>query len=225
MRKKSGAFIAPFVVSSVLFSATAFSDVFELESKVPGTLQGELGYASMQYWVTTADGEIVQIWADAEAEDQLIDMIGEQVNLKGATDTYSDGSVYFLPEFSEQSAKPTLQFTIDENQYDDPMSINLDGQLVNNITGYYTANIDQEFATEQGKVALIQLSSGGTACPAVYMLAIAQYDAQPLVTPVFGNCSDIPDISTKGENIHISFPGNPAQNWVWENSTYRLYKE
>lgn len=225
MNKKMSTLITPLIFGTALLVAPTFAQDLELEAKVPGTLQGELGYASMKYWVTTADGKVVQLWSDAEVDEHLMGKSGQQVSLNGATVTYSDGSVYFSPKFAQQVGKPALEFTIDNNQDDYVMSILLDGQLVSTVNDYYTASIDREFTTSSGKVALIQLSSGGTACPAEYMLAIARNDAQPLVTPTFGTCSDMPNITTKGENIFMSFPGNPDEKWAWDHSEYRLYQQ
>lgn len=225
MYKKLSHFITPLLLSAALIAVPAFAQDLDLESKVPGTLQGELGYASMKYWVTTADGKVVQLWSDEQVDDQLSGKSGQQVSLSGATVTYSDGSVYFSPKFEQAGAKPNLEFTIDENQDDYVMSVKLDGQLISTVNDYYTASIKQEFPTKNGKIALIQLSTGGTGCPALFMLAIARVDAQALLTPSFGSCSDIPDITTKGENIFMSFPGNPDENWVWDNSSYRLYQQ
>lgn len=225
MYKKLSHFITPLLLSAALIAAPAFAQDLELESKVPGTLQGELGYASMQYWVTTADGKVVQLWSDDQVDDQLTGKAGQQVSLTGATVTYSDGSVYFSPKFEQAAVKQALEFTIDKNEYDDVISIKLDGQLISTVTGYYIASVDREFPTKNGKVALIQLGTGGTSCPAEFMLAIAHNDAQALVTPTFGTCSDIPEITTKGENIFMSFPGNPDENWVWDHGSYRLYQQ
>lgn len=225
MSNKIRALFTSLILSVSLLSTPVFAQATELESKVPGTLQGELGYASMKYWVTTADGKVVRLWSDEKVDDQLTGKSGQQVSLKGATVTYSDGSVYFSPKFEQTTVKPTLEFTIDKNQDDYVMSIKLDGQLISTVNDYYTASIDQEFTTQNGKIALIQLGTGGTGCPALYMLAIAREDAQPLVTPTFGTCSDMPDITTQGENIFMSFMGNPDENWVWDNSSYRLYQQ
>ncbi|MGO4999464.1 hypothetical protein [Oceanisphaera sp. W20_SRM_FM3] len=225
MNKKLSTFITPLILSAALLAAPAFSQGLELEAKVPGTLQGELGYASMKYWVTTADGTVVQLWSDTEVDENLTGKSGQQVSLNGATVTYSDGSVYFSPKFAAQAAKAALEFTIDKNEYDDVIRIQLDGQTISSVNDYYTASIDKEFTTSNGKVALIQLGSGGTACPAEYMLVIARHDAQPLVTPTFGTCSDIPEITTKGEDIFMNFPGNPDEKWAWDHSAYRLYKQ
>lgn len=225
MYKKLSHFITPLLLSAALLAAPTFAQDLELESKVPGTLQGELGYASMKYWVTTADGEVIQLWSDEQVDERLMGKSGQQVSLNGATVTYSDGSVYFSPKFEQAIVKPTLEFTIDNNQDDYVASIKLDGQLISTINDYYIVSVDREFTTQNGKIALIQLSTGGTACPALFMLAIAHNDAQALVTPSFGTCSDIPDITTQGENIFMSFPGNPDQNWVWDNSSYRLYQQ
>lgn len=225
MDKKLSTFITPLILGAALLTAPAFSQDLELESKVPGTLQGELGYASMKYWVTTADGSVVELWSDEDVDDHLTGKSGQQVSLTGATVTYSDGSVYFSPKFEFKATKAALEFSIDKNEYDDVIRIKLDDHWISSINDYYTASINKEFMTSNGKIALIQLISGGTACPAEYMLVVARHDAQPLVTPTFGTCSDIPEITTKGENIYLNFPGNPDQKWAWDHSSYRLYQQ
>jgi len=89
--------------------------------------------------------------------------------------------------------------------------------------GYSYISIEKEFTMKAGKIALFQLNSGGTACPAEYMLVIAKYNSLPLITTTFGNCSDLPEISFRNNVIIIDFPGNPSETWIWDNN-YRLYK-
>lgn len=225
MNKKLSTFIKPLIFGTALLAVPTFAQDLELEAKVPGTLQGELGYASMQYWVTTADGKVVQLWSDEEADEQLMGKAGQQVNLNGATVTYSDGSVYFSPKFEQAQAKAALKISLDKDEYDDVIRIKLDNQPVASLTDYYTAYVEREFPTQHGKIVLLQLGSGGTACPAEYMLVIARKDAQPLISPTFGTCSDMPEITTKGDNIYLDFPGNPSEKWAWDHSDYRLYQQ
>ncbi len=45
----------------------AADGALEIETKVPATLSGKLGYASMKYWVEVPGQGAVEIWTDDEA--------------------------------------------------------------------------------------------------------------------------------------------------------------
>lgn len=60
---------------------------------------------------------------------------------------------------------------------------------------------------ERGPATLvvIQVDSGGTACPAMYRL-IDLSRPQRFVSPKFGNCSDVPRFEQAGGVLYIVFP-------------------
>ena len=81
-------------------SVFAADPALQIESKIPTTLSGTLGYASLQYWIEVPGKGNVELLTDADNEGGLIELVGKQVSLNGAMVTYSNGSVYFEPKFS-----------------------------------------------------------------------------------------------------------------------------
>ena len=46
----------------LLFNGIAWSADLEMESKIPGKVDGVLRYASMKYWVEAKDGKVIDLW-------------------------------------------------------------------------------------------------------------------------------------------------------------------
>lgn len=57
------------------------------------------------------------------------------------------------------------------------------------------------------RVALLELASGGTACPSMYRIVEFTEEGRPRVSPEFGNCSDIPVVLQDGTRFRVRFPG------------------
>jgi hypothetical protein len=81
------------------------------------------------------------------------------------------------------------------------------------------------FADRLGDVVLIQLSSGGNACPATY----AWLDTRPgsiRLTDEFGTCSDLHEISWDAETVTVSMPsmvpGEGKVAFVWDGKSTQI---
>jgi hypothetical protein len=79
------------------------------------------------------------------------------------------------------------------------------------------------------RVALLELVSGGTACPSMYRIVEFTEEGRPRVSVEFGNCSDLPVVLLDGTRFRVRFPGfytnsqarqpgfrsPPAQTWEY----------
>lgn len=68
----------------------------------------------------------------------------------------------------------------------------------------YVALVDRK-----GGLILVQLSSGGTACPAEYAWLNVVADP-PFATEVFGNCSDLFEVAADAETVSVILPAMAA---------------
>lgn len=90
----------------------------------------------------------------------------------------------------------------------------------------------EKFNLSGGKLALfIGLGSGGTGCPSKYIFITLAPNAKPIVSKVFGTCSDIPDCLQKGDSVEIKMPKyNPmkkskgTQRYVYQNGNVKEMK-
>lgn len=74
------------------------------------------------------------------------------------------------------------------------------------------------FADRVGNLVLVQMSSGGSLCPAEF----AWLDTSPgkvRLTETFGTCSDLYEIAADAETVTVTMPGAPGQGrsaFVWD---------
>ncbi len=216
------------IIYSILLTlaSTTANAANELESMIPTKVKGTLDYATHKYWITDSRGKVIELSVTDEAINtlKLYNKTGMEVALDGSILTYSDGSVYFKPSLKKQAKKTQLDFAV---KYDEPYNVKIliDDKSIFSSEMYRSAAIKKIFAIENGKLAFIQLFTGGTLCPVNSMIIFARYDSEPLMTPIFGTCSDIPDFTDNGDKILVKFPGNPVENWVWDNETLTLSQQ
>lgn len=81
------------------------------------------------------------------------------------------------------------------------------------------------FADRLGDVVLVQLASGGNACPATY----AWLDTRPgliRMTEEFGTCSDLHEISWDAETVTVSMPsmvpGEGKVAFIWDGKSNKV---
>lgn len=206
-----------------LLSAPAMADL-TIESKIPGTAEGTVKYASMDFWLETDNGSTIDLADNDEVYDYLIDKVGQKVRFDGASVTYSNGHTYFEPKFEQAAALPALNVSLNTND-DGVTHIFLDEEPVFTVTDYYRAHVVQEYTTSDNKISVIQLLTGGTGCPAMHMLLVSHHHGQPLLTPTFGTCSDMIETKVEGGKIVMEIPGKVDETWTWDNATYRLVKQ
>ncbi len=198
----------------------AADGALEIETKMPASLSGKLGYASMKYWVEVPGQGAVEIWTDDEAYAALIDLVGTQVSLEGAMVTFTDGSVYFQPKLAQASAGFTVRKN-DEVNFD----VLLNGELLTHHDSYAGVDVAHQFAIQGGQVALIELFSGGVGCPVLYQLVVARQDSPTMISSEFGTCSDQGKLSPDTNGFTLNLPGNPSERWVWDASSLTLRKQ
>ncbi|KJF80575.1 hypothetical protein UA31_16520 [Photobacterium angustum] len=215
-----------FILKSLLLLSTVVTtnvSATELESMIPTTLTGKLNYATLNYWVDTPDGHRYELLINETNEPFIMDKVGEKITLNGAVLTYSDKSQFFQPKFERApQAKPLI---LTKGTNDDAASLYLDSNKIYTSEEYVDVGVEKEFPISNGKVSLVWLSTGGTACPAMFMYVVARQNSLPLMTSEFGNCSDIPTITNNKKEITVSLPGNPAQTWAFDLSDFRLYEK
>lgn len=203
-------------------SMTTFAadGALEIETKVPATLSGKLGYASMKYWVEVPGKGNVEIWTDDAVYAALLDLVGTQVSLEGAMVTYSDGSVYFQPKL----AKPPATFTVRKND-EVNFDVLLNGELLAHHDSSAGVDVAHQFAIPDGQVALIELFSGGVGCPVLYQLVVVRQDSPTMISTEFGTCSDQGTLSPDTNGFTLDLPGNPSERWAWDASSLTLRKQ
>ncbi len=218
MFKKSQLFLQSLLLLGAVAAVPTYAT--ELESMIPATLTGKLNYATLNYWLVTPEGSSYELRINDNNEPFIMDKIGQEITLKGAILTYTDNSQYFQPKFDQGPQVKPLKFT--KNTEDGTASLYLDDNEIYASDEYGNLGIEKEFPIADGKVSLIWLSTGGTACPAMFMYVVARQDSLPLITTEFGNCSDIPTITNNKDKITVALPGNPAQTWVFDLNNFKL---
>lgn len=210
------------VIGLLAFTNIAMGQNIKMTKQSKATLTGTLGYASMKYWLETGNGKSIDLWYDIEDQEldsKLSDLIGKKITLTGMIENYSDGSKYFSitkSSFGSPSDKTETFTTAKENH-----SIVFGGKTVYQKDDCFSLDIEKVFSIGNSKVALIKVSSGGTACPATFVFITAKSSGTPVISKEFGNCSDIPKIIAKGDKINLNFPGNPPKTWTYQNGNVR----
>jgi len=62
-------------------------------------------------------------------------------------------------------------------------------------------------SSEIGEVAVLSVSEGGNACPAMFRIAYPGASGKYVLTDEFGDCSDIPTIIFEEKQVTLRFPG------------------
>lgn len=203
--------------SFAALSPSAPTVVSSKQSQIEGTLQ----YASLKYWVETVSGQQVELLAKEADEPHLMNLVAQHITLTGTLKTYSNGGVYFEPTLS---APASADIAI--NPQDDGTIVVAHGEQVLLSTDmYHSITINHEQPLAQGKAVLLELNSGGIACPVLYQLAVIRPDALPLLTPTFGTCSDLGKLKHDANGFTLVLPGNPAETWAWDSRTMALRKQ
>ena len=238
--------VALFSILLTCSVATFAADgTFEIETKVPATLSGKLSYASMKFWVEVSGKDAVELWFNDEDYTALMELVGTQVAFDGSMVTYTNGSVYFQPKLVKASAGFTVRKN-DELNFD----VLLNGELLTHHDSYAGVDVAHQFAIPDGKAALLELFSGGVACPVLYQLVITRkdsltmmelfsggvgcpvlyqlvvvrQDSPTMMSEAFGTCSDLGKLSPTTNGFTLNLPGNPSERWVWDINSVMLRK-
>jgi hypothetical protein len=218
MQKKMMSLLLSLLMALVVAQAPVFAHeahAAQAARSKTGTLTGTLRYASMKFWVETGKGKTVDVSYDmgGPLEDKLMELNGQRVTLTGKYTTNPDGSKFFQVESigSKGSKSTSAAFTAVGK------SVQLNGKTVFQDEDSLAVSIKKTYTLSGKSVALVEVDSGGTACPAEFMFVTAGSDGGASVTSKFGNCSDTPKISKKGEKLTLAFPGNPPETWMYSN--------
>jgi hypothetical protein len=176
-----------------------------------GVLKGTLRYATLKYWVETAKGQNVylSVESDSPLEKKLMALTEQKVTLTGKYVTYPDKSRFFEVEsITATSAAPFI--TVAGN------TVQVNGEVVFQDEAAFSMSIKKSYKLAGKTVALVQVNSGGTLCPAEFVFVTVGTGGAATATEKFGNCV-IPKISKKGGKITLAFPGNPPVTWTYAN--------
>jgi hypothetical protein len=226
MKKIKLLFIWVLAINVISFSTVTAGQFAKAIKQTPATITGTLKYASLKYWIETGKNKTIDLSYDMEdsvLESQLSGLNGKKVTLSGTMTTYDDGSKYFeISKFSFGSVgSKAVAGTFTATNKVDQHAILFDGKIVYKNDECYLLSIKKVFSIQPEKVTLVEIDSGGTACPANYVFITAKSSGAILLSKEFGNCSDIPKIIAKGEKITLKFPGNPPETWTYQNGNVR----
>ncbi|MCX4114693.1 MULTISPECIES: hypothetical protein [Aeromonas] len=208
------------ILLSCSFTAFTADYALQIESKIPTTLSGKLGYASMNYWIEVPGKENVELDIDADDEEQLINLRDKQVSLEGAMVTYSNGSVYFEPKLDKPQTTFVVQKT-DEANFD----VLFNGESLTHHDSYDNIKIAHQFVIPDGQVALLELFTGGVGCPVLYQLIVVRQNTPSMISGTFGTCSDLGKLSHDAKGFTLDLPGNPREMWIWDNEHLNVFKK
>ncbi|HEX8905853.1 MAG TPA: hypothetical protein VF771_13465 [Longimicrobiaceae bacterium] len=60
---------------------------------------------------------------------------------------------------------------------------------------------------ETGTVVILDQGAYGNTCPGTFRILMMRFGSPPLLTEPFGNCSEMPEVSTAGDRLRMRFPG------------------
>jgi hypothetical protein len=60
---------------------------------------------------------------------------------------------------------------------------------------------------ESGAVVVLDAGAYGNTCPAKFRILMMRFGHPPLLTEPFGNCSEMPEVTTAGGRLRMRFPG------------------
>ncbi|MGL6175483.1 MAG: hypothetical protein ACRC1U_00605, partial [Vibrionaceae bacterium] len=108
------------------------------------------------------------------------------------------------------------------NGDDSNFDILLNGEKQIHHEEYHLVEIGHQFPILDGQVALIELYTGGTACPMLYQLIVSRKDSPSMISTVFGTCSDLGKLSMGAQGFTLDIPGNPREVWSWNANNLML---
>lgn len=85
------------------------------------------------------------------------------------------------------------------------MSITFGGRTLRKGDGLSLSFLERR-AVGTNDVILVMNNSGGTACPAQYFFVTVKSATDVQLSPEFGTCSDLIDVSQNGDQINVSMP-------------------
>jgi hypothetical protein len=88
--------------------------------------------------------------------------------------------------------------------------------------GDATVTVERSLVLEGKTVALLSLSDGGTACPALFRVLSIAPDGEVHTSEEFGTCSDTPRVTPGQTTMQISMPsldGTGSSTWMYSSGT------
>lgn len=99
--------------------------------------------------------------------------------------------------------------------------IKLNGRLVFDANDA-AVKVEKSFTIEGRTVALLSISDGGTACPAVFRFLSIGADGRIITSDEFGTCSDLPKVTAGQSSVMVSMPnmdGKDESSWMFSGDT------
>lgn len=56
-------------------------------------------------------------------------------------------------------------------------------------------------------MVILDAGAYGNTCPGMFRILMMRFGKPPLLTDPFGNCSEMPEVSTAGGRLRMRFPG------------------
>jgi hypothetical protein len=85
--------------------------------------------------------------------------------------------------------------------------VRADSRLVYRDSTAYAMSLHTLGSWSEHRVAILEIVSGGTACPAMYRIVAFGSARTPRISSEFGDCSDIPVVMVDGRHFRVRFPG------------------
>lgn len=211
---------------------STMSQSFKVVKQYKATLSGKIGYASMKYWIVDKKGRVIEEispdFDDQAMMEKLDGLVGKEVTLKGTIKIYSDKSRYFYIDKDSGSKQNALDGSFKlvkgDTSNNKPHMVLFNDKVIYTEKEAQFLSIIKEYNIKSDKVALLELNSGGTMCPAMYAFITVKADGKYLVTEQFGTCSDLPKISKSGDKITMRLPGNPSKTWIYQGGKVKEKK-
>lgn len=84
--------------------------------------------------------------------------------------------------------------------------VQLGDRLVARFDDYFAVSISNSRSTPDAQFVLIELTTGGNACPSTYRALEIKSNGEATLSDEFGNCSDLPSTSLRDGALQVRFP-------------------
>lgn len=108
---------------------------------------------------------------------------------------------------------------IDNGSYDTVLRLN--GETL--LHDQESMTVFLEAGTADNGLLVLGFNPGGNACGALYRILDTRA-GRPVMSDVFGTCSDLPEVSVSGAALTVTFPGDALAGqpvYIWENGALR----
>lgn len=85
---------------------------------------------------------------------------------------------------------------------------------------YFIIDLKKAFTIKGDKVVLLELNTGGTACPALYTFVTVKSDGTAKKTEEFGTCSDLVEVFRQADTVIVKMPklqGTGKETYIYKD--------